>query len=266
MSAGSQKLCVAMGLPMLALWLVGFAACAGFVPPPSPHQTAAEVAAMYREDTDLIRLGLVLSVIGSALLAPFIAVISVQLKRIEGRSSPLTYAQLALGSTLPVVFILPIMVLETATFRLDRPIAEIQTLNDLGWIMFIGIVTPAALELLLIGIAILRDRRPRPVFPRWVGYYNLWVGVLLLPGVATVFVKSGPLAWNGVLAWWLPLTAFGTWILVMTVVLRQAIGQEEREAASAPLDAAGSGDLGAQVARISEQLAALQRDRTASVG
>lgn len=263
MSAGSQRLCVAMGLPMMVLWLIGFGAFAGFVPPPSPSQTAAEVAAMYRDDTNLIRFGLTLTVIGSALLAPFIAVISVQLRRIEGRSTPLTYAQLALGASLPVVFILPVMILETATFRLDRPITQIQTLNDLGWIMFIGVVTPAALELMLIGIAVLRDRRPEPVLPRWVGYYNLWVGVLLLPGMATVFVKSGPLAWNGVLAWWVPLTAFGTWVLVMTVVLLKAIAREAAEP-DAELPAAADADLRALVAKVAADVEALQQDRTAS--
>jgi len=259
-TAPSQKLCAWTGLPMIAIWLIGFGVCAGFVPPPSPSDTAQEVASMYRDNPDGIRVGLVLTAIGSALLAPFVAVISVQLKRIEGRSSPLTYAQLALGATLPVVFIIPIMFMEAATFRLDRPVAEIQSLNDVGWIMFIAIVTPAALELALIGVAILGDRRPKPVFPRWAGYYNLWIALLLLPGMATVFVKSGPLAWNGVLAWWVPLSGFGSWLLVMTILLLRAIEHEKLETTSAS-HAADEPDVRAQIAGLAAEIAALRAER-----
>ena len=34
-------------------------------------------------------------------------------------------------------------------------------------------------------------------------------------GTFNVFFKEGPLAWPGLLAWWLPLAAFPAWVLVM---------------------------------------------------
>jgi len=44
-----------------------------------------------------------------------------------------------------------------------------------------------------------------------------------------VFFKDGPYAWNGLLAFWVPLTAYATWMLVSFWLLRQAIAHEERE-------------------------------------
>lgn len=230
MNKTGQTLCVWCGAGMLGLWIIGFLVFADFVPPPSPQDTPQEVAAMYRENTNGIRVGLVLTVFGSALLAPFIAVISVQLHRIEGRSAPLAYAQLALGAALPVVFILPIMFLQVAAFRPDRPAQSLQDLNDIGWLMFIAVVSTAVVEILLIGLCILQDTRPEPVFPRWAGYYNLWVGLLLMPGGVTVFFKHGPLAWNGLLTWWVPLAVFASWLAVMTVLLLRAIDAQARAA------------------------------------
>jgi len=44
-----------------------------------------------------------------------------------------------------------------------------------------------------------------------------------------VFFKHGPFAWNGVLAWWIPLTMFFIWFVVMTVLLLRAIADDERQ-------------------------------------
>lgn len=41
MSARIQRMCVWGGVPMVVLWLLGFWAFAGFVPPPSPRDTAS---------------------------------------------------------------------------------------------------------------------------------------------------------------------------------------------------------------------------------
>lgn len=225
MNRATQRWCTWCGVPMVVLWLFGFVVFAGFVPLPDPQDDAAEVARMYRENLNGIRAGMILTVFGSAFLAPFIAVISVQMKRIEGPHSPLTYGQLALGAALPVVFIIPVMFFQAAAFRPNRPDQSFQDLNDVGWLMFIGVVSTAVVELVLIGACILRDTRIEPLFPRWVGYYNLWVAVLLIPGGVNVFFKHGPFAWNGLFSWWVPVVVFTSWLVVMTVSLLRAIDQ-----------------------------------------
>jgi hypothetical protein len=201
---------------------------AGFIPPPSPAEPAA-VAARFREHANSIRLGLVLCFYAGALCAPWIAAISVQLKRIEGRFSPLTYTQLALGACLPFEFIVPIYFWQTAAFRADRSPEIVQTLNDLGWLPFTGVVYTIVVQAIVIGIAVLMDKRAEPVFPRWFGYFSIWAALLFCPAGLDVSFKGGPLAWNGLIAWWVLLVTFFLWLITLSVLLFAAIRSQEAE-------------------------------------
>lgn len=222
----NQRLCIWAGVPMCTLWGGGFV-LAGFMPPPSPEDTGAELAKMFAEDTTSIRIGLVLVVLGTALLAAFCGVISVHMKRIEGRHSPLTYTQLILAACLVLEFIFPLLFLQGAAYREGRSHELILAMDDVAWLMFVGIVSTAALQVLVIGIAILGDPRPVPIFPRWLGFVNIWVALTFCTGNVIFFVKDGPLAWNGVFAWWLVAVAFGVWITSMTVMLLKAVDRQE---------------------------------------
>jgi hypothetical protein len=75
-------------------------------------------------------------------------------------------------------------------------------------------------------VAIFHDRSAAAVFPRWLGFFNLWVALLLLPASMIIFFKTGPFAWTGVIGFWIPAAVFGVWYIVMTVVLLRAIRDE----------------------------------------
>lgn len=270
MNARIQRLCAWSGIAMIVMALVGLLFFAGFVPPPSPQLGAQAVAEIYRSHTVAIRFGLLVTTLGAALLAPFIAVITVHLKRIEGRTSPLTYIQLSLGTLLVFEFIMPLFVAQAAAFRPERSAETVQALNDLCWLMFVGLVSTAVLQVLAIAVAILSDKREHPVFPRWAGYFNIWAALLFAPGGLIVFFKTGPLAWNGVFTFWIPLAVFGIWFAVMTRLLLVAIGRQEREesgldpaTAPAAAEVDGIGDehrfalLSAEVAALRAELARL---------
>ncbi|MGG2007397.1 hypothetical protein [Novosphingobium resinovorum] len=55
---------------------------------------------------------------------------------------------------------------------------------------------------------------------------NLWTGLLLLPGFAVGLFKTGPFAWNGVLAFWVPAVVFGIWFNLMIVAMLAAIKRD----------------------------------------
>ncbi len=73
------------------------------------------------------------------------------------------------------------------------------------------------------GIAVLLDRREKPIFPRWLGYYNLWVALMFMPGTFNVFFHDGPLAWNGIIAWYMPLAVFASWLIINPIFLSRAV-------------------------------------------
>ena len=101
-------------------------------------------------------------------------------------------------------------------------------MNDMAWLCFINPVCIIFFQGIAIGLAILMDKRSQPVFPRWFGYFNIWIVIVYLPGSLVPLFKHGPFAWNGVLAWWIPLTLFVIWMITMTRLLLKAITQQEK--------------------------------------
>jgi hypothetical protein len=104
----------------------------------------------------------------------------------------------------------------------------VQLLNDIGWLFFVGAIFSGPPWPIAVGATILRDRRAEPIFPRWSGYYNIWVGILFIPGAICVFFQSGPFAWNGIFAFWLVIVAFATWVLVQSALMLRAIENQSR--------------------------------------
>jgi hypothetical protein len=153
-----------------------------------------------------------------------------QLRRIEGSVAPLSYIQLTTGTVGTLIFGFPLMMMQAAAFRPgQRSIEVTQGLSDAAWLPFVGLISLAIVQNVAIAVAIFNDTRPDPVFPRWLGYFNIWVALGFVPGGFTVFFKAGPFAWDGVFAFWVPLVVFSVWSVVMLVALLKAIGQEERE-------------------------------------
>jgi hypothetical protein len=222
--------CVPVAMVLFGLSLVSLA---HFVPPPAPTLSAEEVAAFFHEHSVGIRIAMTLLLFSGTLLAPITAVYSVLIRRIEGAPPILTYTQLITGTVALVLFIPPAICWTVAAYRPERAVAEILLLNDLGWFFFIMTVPPGILQVLVLGLAILQDRRRSPLFPRWLGYFNLWAAVLFIPGGVVSLFKTGPFAWNGLIAFWIPVAVFGAWWIIMFVMCLKAIRMPDESPASA---------------------------------
>jgi hypothetical protein len=226
MNARNQRLCVWAGPLTMVLFGVGFVGIAGLVPPPAPSTSAAALAQFYADNQTRIRLGLVVSMLGAALSFAFPVPIMMQLRRIRGGTA-LGYTQLVAGMVNPLLFVFPMFAMAAAAYRPDSRSPEItQALNDLGWLALVGFGGPAIVQTVVIAIAILSDHEEHPVFARWVGYFNVWCALLFVPGLLVIVFHSGPFAWNGMFAFWVPLTVFSGWFVVMAVVLFRAIKEE----------------------------------------
>jgi hypothetical protein len=230
MNVKAQRLCVWCGPIMIVFWVIAFAALSRLIPPPAPSWTAAHIVARFETHTTLIRIGLVISLFSCALLVPFGAAIAAQMRKIEGGRSVLAETQLVSCGLLGVEFLIPFAIWQTALYRIHEWAPKtVQMLDDMAWLMFLGIISSACVQVASIGICILRDERPKPVFPRWLGYYNIWCAILWIPAGCIPLFKHGPFDWTGFMAWWLPLTVYGIWFALMTVYLLRAIKQDELE-------------------------------------
>jgi hypothetical protein len=96
-------------------------------------------------------------------------------------------------------------------------------LNDMAWILFVGPPSMIVLQMISVGGVVLQDRATDPVLPRWVGYYNLWAALVSACGTTVPFFKTGPLAWDGLFTYWIPVGAFVGFVGVNRVALHRAL-------------------------------------------
>ncbi|MFE3001692.1 hypothetical protein ACFXG4_42770 [Nocardia sp. NPDC059246] len=230
-----QLACVYSLYVFIVVFMIGFVFLAGFVPPPSPAAGPDEIAEMFRANTLGIRLGMLLCMLSAALLLPWGGAVTVQMKRIEGRFSPLTYSWFAAQGCIVIEFIYPSMFWAVAAFRPDSAPELIRQFNDLAWLPWLGIISTGAFQAFALGILTLLDKRPEPIYPRWFGYFQLSAGFLLIPADLIIFFKHGPLAWNGILGFWIPASTAFIWLIVTTVFTAEAI---KRQAADAEVESA----------------------------
>lgn len=232
-----QTFCTWCGPAFVVLLFGGWGLMGGFIPLIPPSWQAQQVAAAYGETVNVHRLGALLALIGIFLTIPFFFAISMQIRRTELRVPSLAILQFASGIIVTVVLIIPMLLFIGGLFRPERPAELTKLVNDLSYVMLILPWPPIFGQLGALVVAIFHDRSTTPVFPRWLGFFNLWVALLLLPASMIIFFKTGPFAWTGVIGFWIPAAVFGIWYIVMTVVLLRAIRDEaatdERAARSA---------------------------------
>jgi hypothetical protein len=125
-------------------------------------------------------------------------------------------------------FLFPQLVWQTAAYRRERSPETIQMLNDLAWLPYVGIIGTAMVQMAIIAIVVFGDHRPQPLLPRWSAYLNIWTALGVAPGSFVVFVHNGPLAWNGILAWWVLCVSFFVWMVAMTWLMLRASRIAER--------------------------------------
>lgn len=187
----------------------------GLLPPVSPTRSTADIAQFWATDTTLKRLGLVVMLAAAGLQVPFGALIAVRIAQMDRRRySPLAYVQLVATGLAVVAILLPTFAFAAASYRPERDPQITQALNDLGWLPFVMNWPAATIQCLAVGIAILAAANQ--IWPRWLGYFNLWCGFIFAAGGLVVLFKDGVFAWNGLLAFWLVAVVFGVWFLIMS--------------------------------------------------
>jgi hypothetical protein len=223
-----QIVCALCGPAFAILFTAGWWFIAGFVPPHSPELEELAIAEFYQRNIFTIRFGILTAMISSALLIPFGAVIAVQMKRIEDDVAPiLSIVEVMAATVTSIILLLATVVWTVAAFRPERAAEVILSYNDFAWILLLMTFSPFLVQFTAIGFALLSDRNDPPLFPQWAGYFNFWLAFLAVPGGLITFFKSGPFAWNGLLAFWIPIVAFIAWFFVMAPLLIQAIRRNE---------------------------------------
>ena len=222
MNNNSHVLCIWAG-PLAVACFIGSGACTGFAFPISSGLSPEEIVAFFRAHLEGIRVAGLLMTFCAAFMMMFACAISAQLQRVEGGFSPWTFVQLLGGLMGNLPFFLTGIIWTAIAFRLDRPPAVTQAMNDLSWFILEMPAATAVIQFFAIIAVTLGDKSADPVFPRWVAYANIAASILFLPGAAGgIFVDWKPMDWDGFVAYWMPALASASWVWIMFAALLRA--------------------------------------------
>jgi hypothetical protein len=221
-----QRICLGLVPFFGALFLVGFAIFPGFLPPLSPTMTAEQVATFYRDHVGEVRTSMILLNFNGIGFIPFFMVIVVQMMRMGNPSRAFAYSYLSAAASGGTLFALADLAWLNAAARPDRDPQLTMLLNDLAWFSFTTPVGFIIAQNMCLALAIYMDALPEPVFPRWVGHFNIVSALLMAPGAFALLYKTGPLAWDGALSFWLRLATYALYVAVMSFVVRAAINRQ----------------------------------------
>lgn len=223
-----ERLCLWCGPLFVLMFGLGIVVLAGWLPPPGPGLEAGEVAQMFASQTTSIRLGIAFMALSAGILIAFAGLVSAEMRRIPGCGAALGYTQLACAAVVAVIVMMCAAFWGWAAFRPERAPELTLMIHDLAWLSLLTTVSAPAVQPASVGLAILGDRSADPRYPRWAGFVNLWIAVLLVPGVLALFFKKGPFAWDGLFVFYIPFAVFGAWFFLMFFLMRSRLGTESQ--------------------------------------
>ncbi len=232
-SVSSQK--------VLIWWALAFSMIFGFslifliqmVPPPPPAWTPELVAAYYLEHTATIRLGSAIAAWTAGFMVPLAVVISAQIARLEKGFPIWAVCQFAGGIMTSLFLVLPPEFWGAAAFHPDRLADATSLMNDLANLTLVTTDQYYMFQFVpIIVIALSTTARLGTPFPRWFGYYTILTGLIFEVGPLGFLFESGPFTWRGFFVFWLPLAAFGIWILIIASLLLRTVSLQKATLAS----------------------------------
>jgi hypothetical protein len=219
-----------------------FAFGAGFIPPPAPSLSAPELAAYFDAHRTGIRVGILVAMFSTALMLPYLTVVSAEIKKIEGKLGLL--APIQFGGAVALVMIFQVIGLAwlSASYRPEANPDVIRAFNDYCWFAWSTFIATYSIQYLCMAVAGFMDIRIHPIWPRWAAYMNLWVAITGAGGVLAVFFKTGPFAWNGVIGYWIPVIVFAVGMSITCVLMHRRARYEASRGVQVPAGAE-DGDL-----------------------
>lgn len=99
-----------------------------------------------------------------------------------------------------------------AAYRPDAHADVIVALNDVAWLGFLLGWVFLSLQMVATAIVALGEEGPDPMIPTWVSKASLVGAVLLVCAGGPAFTHSGPFAYHGALAFYMPMLIWGLWL------------------------------------------------------
>lgn len=192
---------------------VGWLGVAHFWAPAPADLAASATKAFFTVDH---RAGMILGnsilIVGTALLVPGSIQFGLTLSEIEG-SRPLWSITAALcGVLIAVIVFLNAGFWIAAAYRPTASADVIVALNDTAWFGFLLGWVFLSMQMVATAVVTLCDARERPLVPHGIAKASIAAAILLSAAGGPAFVKSGPFAFHGWAAFYMPMVIWGVWL------------------------------------------------------
>jgi hypothetical protein len=232
----AQRWCIWAGPAMLVLFALGFMVLAGYLPPPPPGLSSLELVHRLQSNLNAFRLGMLVTMFGFALMVPWAVGIAKSADDSKTQPPLLTYVQLGSAAIGSLIGQGATWIFEATVYRLqDTDPQIVRSLHDLAWFTFLAPWPSFTIWCFALAVAIFRNQAGGYGLPRWSGYLSLSTGILFVPACLIFWFKTGPLAWNGVVAFYVPVFIFFIWVVGMSVpALRSFAGMGDETKPTEP--------------------------------
>jgi hypothetical protein len=161
-------------------------------------------------------------------MVPIAVVVAIQIARHEDGKPVWASLALAGGALMSIPLMLPPIFWGVAAFTPTRAPEVTAIMHELAMLTFVTTDQYYIFMWVAIAfVALIPNTVAYTPFPRWFGYYTAWTALMFEAGAIAFLTRSGPFAWNGLLAFWSPVVTFFAWMIVLAVLLFRAIASHD---------------------------------------
>lgn len=198
--------------------------------PPDFSMTGAQTAQFYSSHQLGMLIGITLSSVGMPFLASWDLQLGAMMRKLEGGSGLVSTVATVGITAIPVLLSFDCAVWAVAAYRPASTNPDVtRAMSDLGWISSMLIWPPLCLGMVLVGVVILKRQDVPGAFPKWLGWFSIFVGAVEPGQAGIIFEKTGLFAPNGLGSWYLAVFTWGPWIILMSIAQFRILARMKQE-------------------------------------
>jgi len=185
-------------------------------------------------------IGCTVFYIAAGILTPGSIAFGIMLSKVEGRSPLWSLTTAVCGVFISLIIFFNCCAWIVAAYRPEVGADVIQAWYDWAWFAFLLGWIYLAIEMFASAAVELQDGRAEPMIPRWLTWLTLAGGVTIFFAAGPAFFKSGPFAYHGLLAFYLPVAIWGCYLAVTSWYMMKELDRTtERSRRAAPESTVG---------------------------
>jgi hypothetical protein len=213
----SQRLGLWCNWIFVALTAVGWLGIAHFYLPARADLSIDATKVWFSETHHWgVIIGCTLFYIAAGILTPGSITFGIMLAKIEGRWPLWSLTTAVCGVFISLIIFFNACAWIVSAYRKESGADVSQAFSDWAWFAFLLGWIYLAIEMFATAAVELMDHRPEPMVPRWLSWLTIAGAVTVFFAAGPAFFKSGPFAYHGLLAFYLPVVIWGAYITLTT--------------------------------------------------